>query len=66
MGLAPRPPWVFGYLVPLNVLRYQMLGRTASGRRLLDAWGRRNADRVLASYFKGGTQGVGALPASHP
>ncbi len=66
LGLAPRPPWAFGYLVPLNMLRYQVLGRTAAGRRMLDGWGRRTAERVLASYFKGDAQGVGALPAGHP
>ena len=66
LGLAPRPPWAFGYLVPLNVLRYQVIARTAPGRRALDAWGRRAADRTLASYFKGGAQGVGDLPAGHP
>ena len=66
LGLSPRPPWAFGYLVPLNLLRYHVLGRTAPGRRMLDAWGRRTADRVLASYFKGGAEGVGALPAGHP
>jgi hypothetical protein len=65
-GLPLRPPWAFGYLVPLNLLRYHVLGRTTPGKRMLDAWGRRNAQWVLASYFKDGAQDVGALPVGHP
>jgi hypothetical protein len=65
-GLPARPPWAFGYLVPLNLLRYQVAGRTRLGRRMLDAWGERNARNVLASYFKGGDEGVGELPVGHP
>jgi hypothetical protein len=62
LGLPLRPPWAFGYLVPLNLLRYRVLGRTPWGRRRLDAWGRAVSRRILDSYFVGGEEGVGALP----
>lgn len=61
LGLPLRPPWAFAYLLPLNVLRYHVLGRTSWGRRRLDAWGQRRGERTLASYFVGETAGVGAL-----
>lgn len=62
LGLPVRPPWVFGYLVPLNLLRYQVLGRTAAGRRVLDRWGRRVSRRLLDSYFRDETVDIGSLP----
>lgn len=66
LELPIRPPWAFGYVVPLNLVRYRLLGRTSAGRRLLIAWGDRNAERTLASYFKGSEHGVGALPVGQP
>jgi hypothetical protein len=63
LGLPARPPWVFGYVVPLNLLRYQVLGRTGPGRRLLDAWGRRVSRGILDSYFRDEAEDVGKLPA---
>jgi hypothetical protein len=61
LGLPVRPPWAVGYLLPLNALRYHVAGRTAAGRRLLDAWGTRTAQRVLDSYFRGDAEAVGDL-----
>lgn len=61
LGLPLRPPWAFGYLVPLNLLRYGLLGGTAAGRRRLERWGKRRSQEILDSYFVGGTEGVGEL-----
>lgn len=62
LGLPVRPPWAFGYLIPLNTLRYQVLGRTNAGRRMLEDWGTRSSHWVLTTYFGGGAEGVGELP----
>lgn len=62
LQLPIRPPWAFGYVVPLNLVRYQLLDRTRAGRRALTAWGERNAERVLASYFGDEARGVGEMP----
>jgi hypothetical protein len=59
LGLPLRPPWAFGYLLPLNTLRYRVLDRLPGGTARRDAWGKRTRDRVLASYF--GTD-VGDVP----
>ncbi|WGL53330.1 oxygenase MpaB family protein [Nocardioides sp. BP30] len=66
LGLPARPPWAFGYLVPLNLLRHQVVGRTAVGRRMLEARGARTSRRVLASYFGQGAEGLGDLPVGRP
>lgn len=50
LGLPLRPPWAHAYLVPLNVWRYHVLGRSRWGRERLDRWGRRRSDVILASY----------------
>lgn len=63
LGLPLRPPWAFGYLVPLNLVRYGVLGRTPGGRRRLERWGHRRSQRILDSYFVGGAEGVGELHA---
>jgi hypothetical protein len=61
LGLPPRPPWAFLYILPLNALRYHVFGRTSWGRRRLAAWGRRSTERLLASYFVGEAVGVASL-----
>lgn len=63
LGLPIRPPWAHGYLVPLNLVRYQLLGRTGFGRRRLDAWGARVSRGLLDSYFGDEAEGVGQLRA---
>ncbi len=62
LGLPLRPPWAHAYIVPLNTLRYRVLGRTAWGRRCLERWGRRVRDGLLASYFLDEAEDVGRLP----
>ncbi|WP_156755317.1 oxygenase MpaB family protein [Actinokineospora pegani] len=61
-GLPVRVPWAFGYLLPLNLVRYGVLGRTGWGKRWLEASGGRVRDRVVASHFVGVEQGVAELP----
>ena len=61
LGLPIRPPWPFVYILPLNVLRYHILGRTAWGRRRLAAWGQRTTERILESYFVGEAAGIRPL-----
>jgi hypothetical protein len=51
LGLPVRPPWAFGYLLPLNTVRYRVLDRLPGGTARRDAWGKRVRDRILASYF---------------
>lgn len=50
LGLPLRPPWAHAYLLPLNVWRYHLLGRTRRGTERLASWGRRRSDAILASY----------------
>lgn len=61
LGLPTRPPWAHAYLLPLNVLRYRVLGRTAKGQARLERRGARNADSLLASYFGRERAAVGNL-----
>src|SRR5581483_5691452 len=63
LGLPVRPPWALAYIVPMNVLRYQVIARTPWGRRRLEAWVLRVRDRTLSSTFRGAAQEVGDLPA---
>lgn len=62
LGLPVRPPWAFAYIVPMNLLRYQVVARTPYGRRQLEAWGQRVRRRTLASTFRGAPESVGDLP----
>ncbi|MFI5623598.1 oxygenase MpaB family protein [Nocardioides sp. NPDC051685] len=62
LGLPTRPPWAHAYVVPLNLVRYRVLGRTAKGRDRLERRGRRQADTLLAGYFGGEHASVGNLP----
>lgn len=63
LGLPVRPPWALAYIVPMNLVRYQIVGRTAYGRRRLEAWGLRVRDRTLASTFRGAPEAVRDLPS---
>ena len=65
LQLPLRAPWPLAYIVPANLLRYQVLARTPAGRERLEAWGARVRDRTLASYFNGARPEVGALPGQH-
>ncbi|NGN91150.1 DUF2236 domain-containing protein [Nocardioides sp. KC13] len=62
LGLPRRPPWAHAYVLPMNLLRYRVLGRSARGRARLERQGSRNADRLLASYFGPERAAVGDLP----
>lgn len=50
LGLPLRPPWAHAYVLPLNVWRYHLLGRSRWGRERLERWARRRNDTTLASY----------------
>ncbi|MDP9821278.1 oxygenase MpaB family protein [Nocardioides massiliensis] len=63
LGLPIRPPWAMAYVVPLNVWRYQVLGRTPWGTQRLDRWGHAVVERVMRDYSDDGRRhGVGELP----
>ncbi|BBH17978.1 hypothetical protein Back2_22650 [Nocardioides baekrokdamisoli] len=62
LGLPRRPPWALAYIVPMNLVRYQVVARTPYGRRQLEAWGQRVRSRTLSSTFRGADQAVGDLP----
>lgn len=64
LGLPIRPPWVFAYLIPLNVWRYRVLDRLPGGRRRRTEWGLRVRRRVLSSYFIDEPHDVGAHRSS--
>jgi hypothetical protein len=49
------------YLLPLNTVRYRVLGRTAWGRGHLDRWGDRVVARVLGRYFGDEQHDIGRL-----
>ncbi|MBM9459533.1 DUF2236 domain-containing protein [Nocardioides sp. zg-536] len=63
LGLPVRPPWAHAYLVPLNTLRYRVLGRLPGGKAYLERWGTRRSQWLLDSYFGGDAEDVGALGA---
>jgi hypothetical protein len=51
LDLPLRPPWAHVYLLPLNIWRYHVRGRSRQGRERLERWGRRRSDAILASYL---------------
>lgn len=65
LGLPLRPPWAMAYVVPLNTVRYRVLGRTPWGRDRLDRWGSRVKARVMGSYFGAEERDVGRLDLRH-
>ena len=62
LGLPLRPPWAVAYLLPLNVLRYQVAGRLPGGRARLERWGVRSSERILARHYGDHPHEIGALP----
>jgi hypothetical protein len=62
LGLPLRPPWVVAYLLPLNALRYQVVGRLPGGRARLERWGVRTSERILARHYGDHPREIGALP----
>jgi hypothetical protein len=63
LGLPVRPPWAVAYLLPLNLVRYRVLGRLPGGRARLERWGVRVSERVLRRYYGSHPHEIGALPA---
>lgn len=61
LGLPVRPPWAHAYLLPLNTLRYRVLGRLPGGRQRLRRWADDRAQRLLASYYRGEQQDLGRV-----
>jgi hypothetical protein len=61
LGLPLRPPWVVGYLVPLNLLRYQVWGRLPGGKDRLERWGVRTSERILSRHYGDHERKLGAL-----
>ena len=62
LGLPLRPPWAVAYLLPLNVLRYQVAGRLPGGPARLERWGVRSSERILARHYGDHPREIGALP----
>ena len=60
-GLPRRPPWAILYVQALNVVRYQLVGRTAWGERRLQAWGDRVPKRVMYRHFGPDQPEIGTL-----
>lgn len=61
LGLGVRPPWAFAYLIPLNTLRFRVIGRLPGGEGWLDRWGASVRERVRYRYFGDEAQSVGRL-----
>ncbi|MFL6090974.1 MAG: oxygenase MpaB family protein [Aeromicrobium sp.] len=62
LELPLRPPWAMAYVVPLNILRYRVIGATRWGREALIRWGDRVAARTLYRHFGADQPEVGQLP----
>ena len=62
LGLPLRPPWAVAYLLPLNLLRYQVAGRLPGGQARLERWGVRASERILARHYGQHPREIGALP----
>ncbi|MBS44715.1 MAG: hypothetical protein CMH83_16435 [Nocardioides sp.] len=62
LGLPARPPWAHAYVVPLNLVRYHLLGRLPGGRARLERWGSRVSAGILDSYYGSLPHAEGALP----
>jgi hypothetical protein len=61
LGLRYNIPWAIPPVVAMNLLRYQVLGRTAAGRRYLQRHGDRALARLLRQYFGDAMPDVGGL-----
>jgi hypothetical protein len=61
LGLPPASPIAVIPVLGANFVRYQILGRTRTGRAHLDRWGTRSRQAVLQRYFGDAARDVGAL-----
>jgi hypothetical protein len=62
LRLPLRPPWVVAYLLPLNAVRYRVVGRLPGGRARLERWGVRQSERILARHYGEHPREIGSLP----
>ncbi|MFT4187246.1 MAG: oxygenase MpaB family protein [Aeromicrobium sp.] len=63
LGLPARVPWATVLLIPANLWRYQVLGRTAWGRGRIDRWSAAHVEEVTRRYFGADAPDVGRLNA---
>lgn len=61
LQLPVRPPWAPAYVLPLNFVRYRVIGMTPWGRQALLRWGDRVAARTLYRHFGPEHASVGDL-----
>ncbi|MFI7386289.1 oxygenase MpaB family protein [Streptomyces sp. NPDC049813] len=61
LQLPPAIPWAVPPVIAANLLRYQILGRTAAGRAHLERRGDRFVERHLRRHFHEEPQGVAAI-----
>lgn len=61
LGLPVRLPWATVTAIAANTVRYRVLHRGEAGKRRLERWGDRVAQRVLHDYYGDAKQDVGAL-----
>ncbi|HWV27983.1 MAG TPA: oxygenase MpaB family protein [Aeromicrobium sp.] len=51
LDLPVRPPWATALVMPKNIVKYWIVGRTAWGERYLQWSARRNSDQLMRRYF---------------
>lgn len=51
LDLPVRLPWATALVIPQNVVRYQLLGRTTWGERRLQVWAEKVRAQILFRYF---------------
>lgn len=61
LGLPVRVPWATAGAIAANTVRYRVLHRGEAGKRRLERWGDRVAQRVLRDYYGDAEQQVGDL-----
>ena len=54
-------PWAVLPVLARNIVRYQVLSRTRSGRAYLMRWGERSSEKLLTTYFGAQNHDVGQL-----
>jgi hypothetical protein len=62
LQLPVRPPWAVLTIVPGNLVRYHLLGRTRWGRQHLQRRGARARRTLMYRYFGADVPEIGALP----
>ncbi len=63
LELPIRLPWATAGLIPLNLVRYQLFGRSAWGEHRLQKRAQRERDKLMDRYFGKDTPQVAALQA---